>query len=310
MHGGGTLSGFELLHGAVDGHVHACPHLNGRSVTVFDAVRNAARAGMRAIGLMDNFANSSGYAALAMRELAPLGIEVFGGMIMEPPAGGVSAEAVKIALGLGYGPPFGAGHGARFISLPTHHTRNVARQEARSPVYIESCLEIPARGDLPGDLPEILDLIAAHDVVLNTGHITGPEAIRLTELAKARGVTRILVPSSYYSADEVRELARLGAMTEHSFFFASHATQAGLTHVDAEKHSVPSVTAPQMAGLIRAAGPANCILSSDCGVYLLPPPHEGLREFLMLLESCGVARSDLKLMVNDNPGRLFKIAGA
>ena len=54
-------------------------------------MRDAAAAGMRAIGLMDNFANSSGLAALANRELGHLGVDVFGGLIMEPPAGGVSA---------------------------------------------------------------------------------------------------------------------------------------------------------------------------------------------------------------------------
>src|SRR5690606_34771087 len=61
----GMLPGMELLEGAVDNHVHACPHLNARSVTVFEAARQAAAAGMRALGLMDNFCNSAGYAALA-----------------------------------------------------------------------------------------------------------------------------------------------------------------------------------------------------------------------------------------------------
>ena len=124
--------GTELLTGAVDCHVHACPHLNGRSLDVFDAVEEAAAAGMRGIGLMDNFANSSGLAALANRRLGHLGVEAFGGLVMEPPAGGVSAQAVRTALGYGYGP----GDGARFVSLPTHHTRNVARSEGRPPTYV------------------------------------------------------------------------------------------------------------------------------------------------------------------------------
>ena len=298
----------DLLKGAVDCHIHACPHINGRSVTVLDAARNAASAGMRAIGLMDNFCNSSGYAALAMRELGHLGIDVFGGLIMEPPAGGISAEAVRIALGYGYGPPFGPGTGARFISLPTHHTRHIARLERRSATYVEACLEIPQRGELPGDLSEILDLIAAHDAVLNTGHISGPEAVRLIEVARKRGVARILVPSSHYSPDEVRQIASLGGSPEFSFFFASHATQAGLTHVDSEKHTVPPVTGPRIVELVRAAGAGQCIVSSDCGVALLPPPHEGLREFLLLLSACGVADSDLELMARINPSRLFKVS--
>ncbi|MGE0705284.1 MAG: DUF6282 family protein [Vicinamibacterales bacterium] len=296
--------GAELLQGAVDCHVHACPHINGRSVTVLEAVRHAAAAGMRGLGLMDNFANSSGLAALARHELGDLGVDVFGGLIMEPPAGGVSAEAVRIALKYGYGP----GTGARFISLPTHHTRNIARQERRSPAYVEACLEIPEHGDLPGDLPEILDLIASHDVVLNTGHIAAHEALRLVDIARARGVTRMLVPSSYYAPDEVQALAALGAMTEHSFFFVSHATQAGLTHVDAAANTVAPVSAPRMVELIQAAGAESCVLSSDCGVFLLPPPDEGLREFLLLLESCGIDRAALTQMVGTNPARLFRVA--
>ena len=239
MHGMERLPGSELLEGAVDSHVHACPHLNARTVTVFEAVRQASAAGMRGLGLMDNFCNSAGYAALAMRELGDLGVDVFGGLIMEPPAGGVTLEAVEAALGYGYGP----GTAARFISLPTHHTRHIATLERRSKAYMESCLAISESGGLLDPLPAILDRIAEADVVLNTGHISGPEAVRLVEMAKRRGIHRILVPASHYSKDEVRALADLNAVVEFSFFFVSHATQAGLTHVDAERHTVPPVPA-------------------------------------------------------------------
>lgn len=94
--------GMQYLVGAVDCHIHAPPHINGRSVNVFEAVRQAAAAGMRAIGLMDNFCNSAGYAALAMSELGHLGVEVFGGLIMQPVAGGVTAQAARTALDYGY----------------------------------------------------------------------------------------------------------------------------------------------------------------------------------------------------------------
>lgn len=294
--------GMELLVGAVDNHVHACPHINARSLTVLDAVRDAAAAGMRAIGLMDNFCNSAGYAALAMRELGHLGVEVFGGLIMEPPAGGVSADAVRVALGYGYG------EGARFVSLPTHHTRNIALLERRSPAYVESCLAIPESGPLPDPLTEILDLIAAHDVVFNTGHVSGPEAVRAVEAAKAAGVTRILVPCSHYDAATVAAVTTLGAHAEFSFFFLSHATQVGLTHVDAEAHTVPAVTLPEMADLIRAAGPERTILSGDCGVAVLPPPVEGFREFLLMVASAGFDRDALRLMSATNAAALFRVA--
>ena len=37
----GVLPGADLLRDAIDCHVHACPHINARSVSVFEAVRNA-----------------------------------------------------------------------------------------------------------------------------------------------------------------------------------------------------------------------------------------------------------------------------
>lgn len=298
------IAGADLLIGAVDNHVHACPHINGRSIDVFQAVRQAADAGMRGIGLMDNFANSSGIAALANRHLGHLGVEVFGGLIMEPTAGGISADAVRIALKLGYDAP---GDGARFISLPTHHTGNIARMEQRPDAYVAQCLAIPESGPLPDPLPEIFDLVAEADVVLNTGHVSGPEALRVVEAARAQGVSRILVPASHYDAATVTDLAAMGAHVEFSFFFVSHATQTGLTHVDSARNTVPPVPAPQMAALIAAAPVDQVVISGDCGVFLLPTPAEGLRQFLLLLESCGVARADLRQMVTQNTGQLFRV---
>ena len=39
----------ELLVGAVDSHVHCAPHINRRTVTLFDAVRHASAAGLRLV---------------------------------------------------------------------------------------------------------------------------------------------------------------------------------------------------------------------------------------------------------------------
>jgi hypothetical protein len=299
------VPGMDFLAGAVDGHVHACPHINGRRLDVMEAVREAAAAGMAGLGLMDNFANSSGLAALVMRELGHLGVDVFGGLIMEPPAGGVSAETARIALSYGYGP----GTGARFLSLPTHHTRHVARQEGRSPLHIEACFHVPETGPLPDPLPEILDLCAAQDVVFNLGHVSDAEAVRLAEAAGTRGVRRILFPANHASTDAIAAVAGLGGHAEFSFFFVSHATAIGLTHVDAERHRINATGVGDMVERIGTVPPDRVILSSDCGVFLLPPPVEGLRCFLTLLEEAGLAREVLSPMVRENPRRLFRISG-
>ena len=172
---------------------------------------------------------------------------------------------------------------------------------------MEGCLEIPESGPLPGDLPEILDLIAAADAVFNTGHVSGPEAVRAVEAARAAGVSRILAPCSHFEEATVAEIAGLGAFAEFSFFFASHATQVGLTHVDAAKNAIAAVTAPLMAERIRAAGAENTVLSSDCGVFLLPPPVEGLREFLLLMREAGFTDAELRRMSGEVPTRLFRV---
>lgn len=296
--------GAEYLRGGVDCHVHSCPHINGRSVTVFDSVRQAAAAGMVGLGLMDNFANSSGYAALAMAELGHLGVDVFGGLIMQPAAGGVDAEAARSALRYGYG-----SGGARFVSLPTHHTRHVARAEGRSPAYIETCLAIPDSGPMPDPLPEIMDLCAEADAVFDCGHVSGPEAVRLAEAARARGLTRVRTHCSRYAPEVIRAIVATGAYAEFSYFLVSLAGQIGLTHADKERHVAGAASLSQMAEGVRAAG-ERAILSSDAGISVLPVPVESFRSFILAIESCGFAAPAIHRMVRDNPIALFRVGGA
>jgi predicted metal-dependent TIM-barrel fold hydrolase len=118
----------------------------------------------------------------------------------------------------------------------------------------------------------------------------------------------VLAPANHARPETVRELAALGAHVEFSFFFVSHATAVGLTHVDAEKHRIAPAGLHEMVERIDAAPPEQVILSSDCGVSLLPPPVEGLREFLLLLEAAGLARARLRPMVAENPRRLFRVS--
>jgi hypothetical protein len=296
------MQGMNHLRGAVDCHVHSCPHLNGRSVTVLESVRQAAAAGMRAIGLMDNFQNSSGYAALAMAELGHLGVEVFGGLIMQPTAGGITYEAALSAVDYGYG----AGTGARFLSLPTHHTRAIAMLEGRSPAYLETTFHVPPNGKVPDPVPAIMDLCAARGIVFDCGHVDGREAVALAEEARRRGVKHLRTHAGGYDEAAIREIVALGGYCEFSFFQLTHATQVGLTHVDQEKHRATGFTVQDYTPRIRAAG-ERAILSSDAGIYLLPPPVEAFREFLLLLETEGFTESELRRMTSDNPVDLFRI---
>jgi hypothetical protein len=300
-----STPGMQYLAGAIDCHIHAPPHINGRSVTVFEAVRQAAAAGMRAIGLMDNFCNSTGYAALAMTELGHLGVEVFGGLIMQPVAGGVTAQAARTALAYGYGP----GTAARFISLPTHHTRHVSEKEGRSPAYLETTFWVPENGVVPDPVPEIMDMVAEADAVFDCGHVSGREAVALAAEAKRRGVTRVRTHCARYALDDIRGIVELGGYAEFCFFPLTHATTVALTHVDQEKHKTMGgrMTIDEMAERIRAAGTGRAILSSDCGVYILPPPVEGFREFMLLAEAAGFTPAEIRQMNTANPATLFRV---
>lgn len=296
--------GTHLLKGAIDCHIHCAPHLSGRALNAFDAVRQAAAAGMRAVGIMCNFQNTSGLAALVNDELGHLGVEAFGGLIMQPTAGGVTLEAARTAIGYGYGP----GTGARFVSLPTHHTRHVASREGRSPAFLETTFSVPESGKVPDPVPAIMDLCAAKDVVFDCGHVSGREAVALAEEAKRRGVARIRTHCARYAPDEIAAIVALGAYAEFSFFVLTHATQVGLTHVDDEKHKIASNSVIQdYTPRIRAAG-ERAILSTDAGVYLLPPPVEAFREYLMLVESEGFSEAEIRRMTAANPASLFRVA--
>lgn len=297
-----SVSGAEHLRGAIDSHVHCCPHINQRTVTVFDAVRSASKVGMRGLGLMDVFANTSGFAALANRELGHLGVDVFGGIILEPYAGGLSPRTVTMALKMGYGDG-----GARFVSLPCHHTAFVARSEGRSPAFIETCLEIPEKGGLPDPLPEIIDLCVAADVVFNFGHLSGPEVIRVAEEAARRGCTRMLAPAAYLTLDEAREIASTGSMLEFSFFVFSHATDVPQTMIDSEFHQFPRADLRRAVSVIKEIGANRIILSSDSGTLVLPPPVEAFREFVVMQIACGINPAEIRKIIDDNPSRLFKV---
>ena len=62
-----------------------------------------------------------------------------------------------------------------------------------------------------------------------------------------------------------------------------------------------------MAERLRAAGAGHAVLSSDCGVFLLPPPVEGLREFLLLMREAGFSDIELRRMSAETPARLFNV---
>ena len=133
------------------------------------------------------------------------------------------------------------------------------------------------------------------------------EAARLCQEAKRRGVERIIVPAVNYAADLIGDIVATGAYAEFFFFGLTHATHTASVNVEAQINSPSAVSLADTAARIRAAGPERTILSGDLGMAVLPPPVEGLREFLLTIRSAGFSDDEIRAMVVHNPTHLFKV---
>ncbi len=89
----------------------------------------------------------------------------------------------------------------------------------------------------------------------------------------------------------------------------SHATSVGQTMIDAERHRFPPVTLASVIEKIKAVGPGSCVLSSDAGSYVLPPPVEAFRELIVMIQSAGFDDDAIRRMTATNPTALFLKAG-
>jgi len=314
----------ELLKGAIDIHVHAGPHIfsSPRRVDPLQAAVQARDAGMRAIVYMDVFEMSNGTAWLVNRAVP--GFRTYGGIILNTVYGGLNPRAVKTALHYG--------DGAKYVSFGAHSTLYQAAREGRvvdgvfrplSELYpdfrreLETCISIP-EGPPGRELDEVLRLLAAHpDVYMVTGHVSVPEAVRLVDHAADYGIGRVVVSSAVVkeaTLDQLGYMAGRGAYLEYTLAAYTHTTTIPKTHyyVEREYASIDEGMSGEVGGgLKRAAaqmtelGAQNCIACTDFGVYTLPTPVEGLREFIACLMDLGVPDEAITAMVRTNPERLL-----
>ena len=316
----------ELLVDAIDIHVHAGPHIGSspRRVDPFEAARQARDAGMRAVVFMDVFAMSNGTAWLVNRAVPDF--TTFGGIILNTAFGGMNPRAVKTALHYG--------EGATFVSFGAHSTYYQASKEGRlvdgtfvplSELYprfaeeeLSRAIRIPVDGPPTPELREILELIADRpEVYLNTGHVSNEEAMRLIDLAAEYGIQRVLVASTvtkHLTISDQQAAAAKGAFLEHTLAAFTHTTPIPKTHYYVEREyaafdegmdAVARAGVRLVAEQIQAVGAEHCIIATDFGVYTLPPPVEGLREFIACLLDLGITPDEIRTMVAANPARLL-----
>jgi hypothetical protein len=140
----------------------------------------------------------------------------------------------------------------------------------------------------------IVALIAEHDAVLATGHLSAAEIGWLLPVARAGGVDRLLMTHPGYtvpamSAAAAAELASLGAFAEVTAYQLLHQ---------------PGCDAARLAAFVRTVGCDRIILSSDAGQPDSPAPPQALAMLVDALAGQGLDRSALVACASEAPDRL------
>ncbi|WP_245188975.1 DUF6282 family protein [Mameliella alba] len=281
------------MKGALDLHVHSGPSTMERQLDHFEAVEQAAEAGMRGILFKDHHYSVAPFIPIMNRVLGHHGVAMYGGLVLNNSTGGLDPFVVDAQLKMG----------AKLIWMPTAQSANHIRSSRRkSRLATNVALKkspgitvVDAYGELLDVVKEILDSIAEADAILSSGHLHISEIWTLFTEAKKRGVKRLLINHPMYGLhftyDDIRELAEFGAVIE----------QSACLYIDSRFN----VYSPEeLKEHIDAAGPAHTSIGSDLGQVDNPTPVEGMRQAIKLCLALGYSEDEVRGMVNHNPAKL------
>jgi len=282
--------------GAVDLHCHPAPDLFPRLADDIEVAEHARGMGLRAVVIKCHYEPSPSRAAHAER-IVP-GIRVFGGIVLNHAVGGVNPAAAEAALQMG----------AREVWMPTVDARFHAEMHGGTGSYDVQRSEAGSSrpgisvtdqdGELTPETREVLDLIAQHDAIMGTCHLSPGEIKTLVAEARRRGVQRITVTHPFFkvpnlSVEELQDLTALGAYAE--FGYCTISPMWGYAN--------PA----RVADAVNAIGARHCLLVSDTGQRHNPMPAEALRVFAQSLFESGVSEEDVATMIRTNPMELLDL---
>ena len=145
---------------------------------------------------------------------------------------------------------------------------------------------------------EVLDIIAKTEMVLASGHLHVSETWMVFEEAQRRGVKRLIFthPEDIVDAslNDVRGVAAMGAMVEHSLAF----------FLEGSKFKTRS--AEDMRQQIEAAGVESTILCSDFGQVGYSAPS---RVFVLQSSSASISVTKMKTFIKWFPAMRLACSG-
>ena len=267
----------EILRGAYDLHVHAAPDgKQQRRMDALEVARCAYEAEMGGFVLKSHDYNTAPL-TYALNQMYP-GLSVFGAIALNRSVGGINPDAVQVAADLG----------AQVVWMPTHS----ADYRMRGSVGDQGIRVADDDGNLCDGVHEVLEIIAAADMTLASGHISPAEAIALFKAARAQGVQRMIAthPDGVATLEEQQKMIALGAYAEYTF----------LACMPSRARRTPQ----QFVEMIRSLGVGNCIVTTDFGQWQNPPPAEGMRMAIAALLDAGMTSDEVTTLVKGNTAQL------
>jgi Family of unknown function (DUF6282) len=246
--------------GIIDFHVHSAPSLVPRHHTDAEIAEVMRQSGVATFVLKAHEGSTAERAAL-------IGPGAVGGVVLNAAVGGANPDAVEVAARLG----------ARVVWLPTvsapAHRANLDAEELRLHEGFPAS-EVPlfdAAGEILPAWHEVFEVVAGHDLLLASGHLTMEETARFFAAATAHGVQRLLVNHpmlSFLGWDErhVPDLLTLGCYLEVGAL------------ADLLVRSTGNGTAT--SHLARVYPPSLLVFGSDLGHAHRPEVAQGIEEWL------------------------------
>src|SRR5215472_10135521 len=117
----------QQLPGVIDIHAHADPDSSPRSIDAIDLAKLAKSRGMRGLVLKNHWESTASVAYLVRKEVP--GIEVFGGIVLNLPVGGLNAAAVERMTMV-------KGGWGRVVWMPTYDAENQVRDSKENRPFV------------------------------------------------------------------------------------------------------------------------------------------------------------------------------
>jgi hypothetical protein len=195
------------VRGIVDFHVHTAPSIVPRHHDDHEIGPLLEEVGIETYVLKAHEGSTAERATLA-------GHHAVGAIVLNSPVGGPNPDAVEVAFRLG----------ARVVWMPTissetHKRNHQAAQLAAHQGIAFNSVPVCRDGRVLPEWHDVLDAVAAHDLILAAGHLSIDETVEVFRVARLRGVQRFLVNHPLleflgWRDEHVDSLKRLGAYVE------------------------------------------------------------------------------------------------